>query len=153
MYVSRPLYALNILERITGAGNELLVYLQGQDVWLGLGEENTGRTAGDIPDSRSATLARGIVCSDPGEKMVVIHPERHPWLESGAESHLFLPMNKPGIFRHHLSYYMTTMEIRSFTYRLLSRNINESQLPKYQRYKRNVGQHLYTTLIFNSLNG
>ncbi len=45
------------------------------------------------------------------------------------------------------------MEIRSFTYRLLSRNINESQLPKYQRYKRNVGQHLYTTLIFNSLNG
>ena len=59
------MYALNILERITGAGNELLVYLQGQDVCLGLGEENTGRTAGDIPDSRSATLARGIVCSDP----------------------------------------------------------------------------------------
>ena len=32
MYVRRPLYALNILERITGAGNVLLVYLQGQDV-------------------------------------------------------------------------------------------------------------------------
>ena len=88
----------------------------------------------------------------PGEKMVVIHPGRHHWLESGAESHFFHPMHKSGIFRHTLSY-MTTMEIRSFTYRLLSRNINESQLPKYQRYKRNVGQHLYTTLIFNSLNG
>ena len=79
----------------------------------------------------------------PGEKMVVIHPERHPWLESGAESHLFHPMHKPGIFRHTLSYYMTTMEIRSFTYRFLCRNINNSQLFKYQCYKRNVGQLLY----------
>ena len=46
----------------------------------------------------------------PGEKMVVIHPGRHHWLESGAESHFFHPMHKSGIFRHTLSY-MITMEI------------------------------------------
>ena len=76
----------------------------------------------------------------PGEKMVVIHPGRHPWLESGAESHLFHPMHKPGIFRYTLSY--STMEIRSFTYRFLRRNIDGSQLFTYQCHKRNVGQLL-----------
>ena len=72
--------------------------------------------------------------------MVVIHPERHPRLESGAESHFFHPMHKPGIFRYTLSY--STMEIRSFTYRFLRRNIDGSQLFTYQCHKRNVGQLL-----------
>ena len=72
--------------------------------------------------------------------MVVIHPERHHCLESGAESHLFHPMHKPGIFRYTLSY--STMEIRSFTYRFLRRNIDGSQLFTYQCHKRNVGQLL-----------
>ena len=82
--------------------------------------------------------------------MVVIHPGRHHWLESGAESHFFHPMHKSGIFRHTLSN-MTTMEIRSFTYRFLRRNINGAQLFKYQRYKRNVSQLLYRTLNENEI--
>ena len=85
-----------------------------------------------------------------GEKGVVRPPERHPRLDSGEKSHFFHPMHKPGIFRHTLSYYMTTMEIRSFTYRFLCRNINNSQLFKYQCYKRNVGQLLYSTFVFSS---
>ena len=141
-----------VKEKLGMDWNALLVYQQGQDVWFWLGGRKQWATF-ILQPWRVALSAQIQTTIIPGEKMVVIHPERHPWLESGAESHLFHPMNKPGIFRHHLSYYMTTMEIRSFTYRLLSRNINESQLPKYQRYKRNVGQHLYTTLIFNSLNG
>ena len=119
-----------------------------QDVWFWLGEENCGRKVGDIPDSRSSTL--GVTLSVQiqitiilGEKGVVRPPERHPRLDSGEKSHFFHPMHKPGIFRHTLSYYMTTMEIRSFTYRFLCRNINNSQLFKYQCYKRNVGQLLY----------
>ena len=82
----------------------------------------------------------------PGEKMVVIHPVRHSWLESGAESHFFHPMHKPGIFRHTLFYF--TMEIRSFTYRFLRRTISDAQLFKYQHTKRNIGQLLYSTLCF-----
>ena len=119
-----------------------------QDVWFWLGEENCGRKVGDIPDSRSSTL--GVTLSVQiqitiilGEKGVVRPPERHPRLDSGEKSHFFHPMHKPGIFRHTLSYYMTTMEIRFFTYRFLCRNINNSQLFKYQCYKRNVGQLLY----------
>lgn len=131
-----------------GTGSVLLVYQQGQDVWFWLGEENCGRKVGDIPDSRSSTL--GVTLSVQiqitiilGEKGVVRPPERHPRLDSGEKSHFLHPMHKPGIFRHTLSYYMTTMEIRSFTYRFLCRNINNSQLFKYQCYKRNVGQLLY----------
>ena len=43
------------------------------------------------------------------------------------------------------------MEIRSFTYRFLRRNINGAQLFKYQRYKRNVSQLLYRTLNENEI--
>ena len=48
-----------------GTGNALLVYQQGQDISFGPVEGNCGRTVGDIPDSRSSTLVRGIVSSDP----------------------------------------------------------------------------------------
>lgn len=83
MYVMRPLYAPNIQGCTIGAGNALLVYQQGQDVWFWLGEENCGRKVGDIPDSRSSTL--GVTLSVQiqitiilGEKGVVRPPERHP---------------------------------------------------------------------------
>ena len=75
---------------------------------------------------------------------------RHSWLESGVESHFFHPMHMSGIFRHTLSYYMTTMKIRSFTYRFLRRNINGLQLFKYQCYKRKVSRLLYSTQIITS---
>ena len=39
------------------------------------------------------------------------------------------------------------MEIWSFTYRFLRRTIDGVQLFKYQRYKRNVGQLLYSFLL------
>lgn len=118
-------------------------------------EGNCGRTVGVIPDSHPSTLGAALsfqiqTTIIPGEKMVVIHPGRHHWLESGAESHFFHPMHKSGIFRHTLSY-MTTMEIRSFTYRFLRRNINGAQLFKHQRYKRNVSQLLYRTLNKNEI--
>ena len=130
-----------------GTGKALLVYQQGQDISVGPVEGNCGRTVGVIPDSHPSTLGAALsfqiqTTIIPGEKMVVIHPGRHHWLESGAESHFFHPIHKPGIFRHTLSY-MTTMEIGSFTYRFLRRTINGAQLFKYQRYKRNVGQLLY----------
>ena len=48
-----------------GTGNALLVYQQGQDISVGPVEANCGRTVGDIPGSRSSTLVRGIVSSDP----------------------------------------------------------------------------------------
>ena len=138
-----------------GTGNALLVYQRGQDISVGPVEGNCGRTVGVIPDSHPSTLGAALsfqiqTTIIPGEKMVVIHPGRHHWLESGAESHFFHPIHKPGIFRHTLSY-MTTMEIRSFTYRFLRRTINGAQLFKYQRYKRNVGQLLYSFLILSSL--
>ena len=139
-------------KRCVGTGKALLVYQQGQDISFGPVEGNCGRTVGVIPDSHPSTLGAALsfqiqTTIIPGEKMVVIHPGRHHWLESGAESHFFHPMHKPGIFRHTLSY-MTTMEIRSFTYRFLRRTINGAQLFKYQRYKRNVGQLLYGFLKF-----
>ena len=154
MYLMMPLYAPNIQGHI-GTGNALLVYQQGQDISFGPVEGNCGRTVGVIPDSHPSTLGAALsfqiqTTIIPGEKMVVIHPGRHHWLESGAESHFFHPMHKSGIFRHTLSY-MTTMEIRSFTYRFLRRTINGAQLFKYQRYKRNVGQVLYSFLILSSL--
>ena len=142
----------NGLKDAVGTGNALLVYQRGQDISVGPVEGNCGRTVGVIPDSHPSTLGAALsfqiqTTIIPGEKMVVIHPGRHHWLESGAESHFFHPIHKSGIFRHTLSY-MTTMEIRSFTYRFLRRNINGAQLFKYQRYKRNVSQLLYRTLVF-----
>ena len=65
VYVMRPLYAPNILGRTIGTGDVLLVYQRGQDISVGPVEGNCGRTVGDIPDSRSSTLVRGIVSSDP----------------------------------------------------------------------------------------
>ena len=64
MYLMMPLYAPNIQGHI-GTGNALLVYQQGQDISFGPVEGNYGRTVGVIPDSRSSTLVRGIVSSDP----------------------------------------------------------------------------------------
>ena len=52
-------------KRCVGTGNALLVYQRGQDISVGPVEGNCGRTVGDIPDSRSSTLVRGIVSSDP----------------------------------------------------------------------------------------
>ena len=114
MYLMMPLYAPNIQGHI-GTGNALLVYQQGQDISFGPVEGNCGRTVGVIPDSHPSTLGAALsfqiqTTIIPGEKMVVIHPGRHHWLESGAESHFFHPMHKSGIFRHTLSY-MITMEI------------------------------------------
>ena len=135
-----------VKEKLGMDWNALLVYQQGQDISFGPVEGNCGRTVGVIPDSHPSTLGAALSFQTqttiiPGEKMVVIHPGRHHWLESGAESHFFHPMHKSGIFRHTLSY-MTTMEIRSFTYRFLRRNIDGSQLFTYQRHKRNAGQLL-----------
>ena len=91
----------NGLKDGVGAGNALLVYQQGQDVWFWLGEENCGRKVGDILDSRSSTL--GVTLSVQiqitiilGEKGVVRPPERHPRLDSGEISHFFHPMHKQG---------------------------------------------------------
>ena len=77
MYVRRPLYAPNMLERTIGTGNALLVYQQGQDVWFWLGEENSGRHSFINLGAwhcrlRSKQLLFRV------KKMVVIHPERHP---------------------------------------------------------------------------
>ena len=55
----------NGLKDAVGTGNALLVHQQGQDISVGPVEGNCGRTVGDIPDSRSSTLVRGIVSSDP----------------------------------------------------------------------------------------
>ena len=52
-------------KRCVGTGKALLVYQQGQDISFGPVEGKCGRTVGDIPGSRSSTLVRGIVSSDP----------------------------------------------------------------------------------------
>ena len=144
----------NGLKDAVGTGNALLVYQRGQDISVGPVEGNCGRTVGDIPDSHPSTLGAALsfqiqTTIIPGEKMVVIHPGRHHWLESGAESHFFHPMHKSGIFRHTLSY-MTTMEIRSFTYRFLRRTISDAQLSKYQHNKRNIGNSYIVPFVFSS---
>ena len=97
----RPLYAPNILGRTIGTGSALLVYQmdkkmplvqegdalqvyqQGQDISVGPVEGNCGRTVGVIPDSHPSTLGAALsfqiqTTIIPGEKMVVIHPGRHP---------------------------------------------------------------------------
>ena len=66
-----------------GTGNALLVYQRGQDISVGPVEGNCGRTVGVIPDSHPSTLGAALsfqiqTTIIPGEKMVVIHPERHP---------------------------------------------------------------------------
>ena len=109
------LFVPNGQKDAVGTGDVLLVYQRGQDISVGPVEGNCGRTVGVIPDSHPSTLGAALsfqiqTTIIPGEKMVVIHPGRQPWLESGAESHFFHPMHKPGIFRHTLSY-MITMEI------------------------------------------
>ena len=55
----------NGLKDAIGTGDALLVYQRGQDISVGPVEGNCDRTVGDIPDSRSSTLVRGIVSSDP----------------------------------------------------------------------------------------
>ena len=73
----------NGLKDAVGTGNALLVYQRGQDISVGPVEGNCGRTVGVIPDSHPSTLGATLsfqiqTTIIPGEKMVVIHPERQP---------------------------------------------------------------------------